>query len=58
SALNKAKESALNKAKEEGREEGAIKVANNLLKMGLTVEQVAEASELSVEKVIEIKNKI
>jgi predicted transposase YdaD len=33
-------------------------VANNLLKMGLTVEQVAKASEFSVEKVIEIKNKI
>ncbi|SHI08689.1 Rpn family recombination-promoting nuclease/putative transposase, partial [Clostridium grantii] len=55
----KDKVSALNKAKEEGREEGreevAIKVAKNLLKMGLTLEQVAEASELSVEKIIEIK---
>jgi predicted transposase/invertase (TIGR01784 family) len=54
SALNKAKQ----EGREEGREEGAIKVANNLLKMGLTLEQVAEASELSVEKIIEIKNKI
>lgn len=41
-----------------GREEGTIKSAENFLRMGLTVEQVAEGYQLSVEKVLEIKNKM
>ena len=45
-------------AKEEGVTETAIKVAENFLNMGLTVEQVAKGSELSIEKVMEIKKKI
>ncbi|MCT4617866.1 MAG: hypothetical protein N4A62_00500 [Marinisporobacter sp.] len=43
---------------QKGREEKAIKIAQNLLKMGLSVEQVAQASELSVEEVEEIKKKM
>jgi predicted transposase/invertase (TIGR01784 family) len=50
------------KLKEEGMEKGAtenaIKVAENFLNMGLSVEQVAKGSELSIEKVIEIKKKM
>lgn len=40
------------------REETAIKLAENFLRMGLTVEQVAKGSELPIEKVIELKKKI
>jgi len=36
----------------------AIKIAENLLKMGISVEQVAAASEISIEKVLEIKKKV
>ncbi|WAG69387.1 Rpn family recombination-promoting nuclease/putative transposase [Clostridium sp. CF011] len=42
----------------EGIEKGKIKVAENFLNMGLLVEQVAKGSELSVEKIIEIKKKM
>jgi predicted transposase YdaD len=52
----------INGAKEEGIEEGenrkAIKVAENFLRMGLTIEQVAQGSELPIEKIIELKNKM
>jgi len=37
------------------REETATKIAVNLLKMGLTVEQIANAAELTLDKVVEIK---
>lgn len=40
------------------KEEKAIKIAENFLKMGFAIEQVAEGSELSVEEVIEIKNRM
>ncbi|MFL0194358.1 Rpn family recombination-promoting nuclease/putative transposase [Clostridium sp. WILCCON 0269] len=53
-------------AEEKGRKEGidigenrkAIKLAENFLKMGFTVEQVAQGSELSLEKVIELKKQM
>lgn len=41
----------------EGREEGKIRVAENLLKLGLNVKQIAAATELSEEKVMELKKK-
>ncbi|PJI10439.1 MULTISPECIES: Rpn family recombination-promoting nuclease/putative transposase [Clostridium] len=51
----------LKAAREEGITQGAaekaVRIAENLLKMGLTVEQVASASELTKEKVIELKKK-
>ncbi|QZY55956.1 Rpn family recombination-promoting nuclease/putative transposase [Crassaminicella profunda] len=46
------------KGREEGEKKKAIKIAQNLLKMGLDIEQVAKASELSVEEVEEIKKKM
>lgn len=53
--------SAEQKGREEGRKEGetekALRVAKNLLKMGLNVEQIATAAELPMEKVIELKKK-
>ena len=53
--------SAQQKGREEGRKEGAtekaLRVAENLLKMGLNVEQIATAAELPMEKVIELKKK-
>ncbi len=42
-------------AEEKGMNIGRIKVAENFLKMGLTIEQVVKGSELSMEKVIETK---
>ena len=72
-ALYKARERSLHEranmissAKEEGREEGreegakekAVKLAENFLKMGFTAEQVAEGSELPLEKVIELKKQM
>jgi predicted transposase/invertase (TIGR01784 family) len=45
-------------AREEGAKKKAIKIAQNLLKMGFVIEQVAKASELSVEEVEEIKKKM
>ena len=45
-------------AEEKGATAKALRVAENLLRMGLNVEQVASASEISIEKVNEIKNKI
>ncbi len=45
--------------REEGRNEKAIEAATNLLKMNLlTVEQIAEAQGLPVEKVLELKTQI
>ncbi|MEL7597760.1 MAG: hypothetical protein AAGU01_06105 [Clostridiaceae bacterium] len=50
------------KGREEGREEaikeGIIKIAENLLKMGLDVEKIAIAAEFTVEEVEEIKKKM
>ena len=45
-------------AKREGAEEKAIETAANLLKMNtLSFEQIAQATGLSLEKILEIKNK-
>jgi len=49
--------SAQQKGREEGATEKALRVAENLLKMGLNVEQIATAAELPMEKVIELKKK-
>jgi predicted transposase YdaD len=64
-ALYKAREKSLheranmiNGAIEEGENRKAIKVAENFLRMGLTIEQVAQGSELPIEKIIELKNKM
>jgi len=61
-ALYKARERSLHDranmisgAIEEGEDRKAIKIAKNLLKIGLDVEQIATASELPLEKVLELK---
>ena len=46
----------LRHAREEGREEEKIKIAKRLLKIGLTTEQVIEATEFSKEEIEKIKN--
>lgn len=44
-------------AKEEGQKEGAKQVAKKLLSLGInTIEQIAEATELSLEEVKQLKN--
>jgi len=37
-------------------DETATKIAKNLLNMGFSIDQIAKGSELSIEKVIELKN--
>ena len=49
---------AQEKGREEGREEGTKKVAINLLRMGLSVEQVAQATELSLEQIQKLQAKL
>ena len=44
--------------KEEGRQEEKIAVAQNLLKMGLSYEQVTEGTGLSLEKVTQLKEQM
>jgi predicted transposase/invertase (TIGR01784 family) len=68
-ALYKARERSLHEranmissAREEGINEGInigkITMVENLLKMGVAVEQIATTAELPIEKVVELKNRI
>ena len=57
SAEEKGREEGRKEGREEGATEKALKVVENLLKMGLNVEQIATAAELPKEKVIELKKK-
>ena len=43
------------KEKRNGIKEGIIKTAKNLLKMGLTVDQIAEATKLSKKEIEKLK---
>ncbi|MBC2582945.1 3-isopropylmalate dehydrogenase [Clostridium sp. DJ247] len=54
----KLREEGRQKGKEEGSTEKALKVAKNLLEMGLDIKQVAIATELSIEQVKKIKNRV
>ncbi|HEY8888713.1 MAG TPA: hypothetical protein VIM70_00410 [Clostridium sp.] len=56
--ISSAKDEGINIGVKKGAIENAIKVAENFLNMGLTVEQVAKGSELPIEKVIELKKKM
>ncbi len=58
SAREKGIEEGIEKGIEKGETEKAIKVAKNLLKMGISIKQVAEATEIAVEKVEEIRKEI
>ena len=51
-------EKGMEKGLEKGIIEGQRKTAKNLLKLGLTIEQVSEAAELSVEEVAELKKEV
>jgi len=56
--ITEMEEKAEQKGIEKGATDNAVKVAKNFLKMGFAVEQVAKGSELSIEKVLEIKKKM
>ena len=49
------KKQAKEEGREEGREEGKLETAREMLEMGLSVEQVAQATRWSVDKVIEVR---
>ncbi|MHC1682924.1 MAG: Rpn family recombination-promoting nuclease/putative transposase [Clostridiaceae bacterium] len=51
----KDKVSALNKAKEEGREEGKIEIAIEMLKDGEPIEKITKYSKLSENEILELK---
>ena len=51
SALEKAENDGVEKGIEQGEKKKAIEIAKNLLKMGLSIDQVVEASKLSVEEI-------
>ncbi len=59
--IKTAEEKGRTEGKAEGKVEGvmekAMKVAENLLKMGMEVDDVAKVAEISIEEVLEIKNK-
>ena len=46
------------KAKERGIKEGKLEVALNLLRMGLSVEQVVEGTRLTIEEVEKIRDNL
>jgi len=48
----------IKKGKIEGRKESKLEIAQKFLKMGLTVEQVVQGTELSEEEVMEIKTRL
>lgn len=58
SNLGKTLEKMEKKATERGIEKGKIEVAKNLLKMGLTIEQVSIGTGISKEKVEEIRKEV
>ncbi|MGG5314683.1 hypothetical protein [Enterococcus sp. AZ072] len=48
----------LSTARREGREENKVETAVNFLKMGLSPEQVAQGTGLSIEQVKELKRQL
>ena len=55
SKILKDKVSTLNKAKNEGIQQGVMETAKNLLKLGMDISLVKEATKLSKEDIITIK---
>jgi predicted transposase/invertase (TIGR01784 family) len=51
------KEEGLQQGLQQGEKNKALNTAKKLLEMKLSVEQISQATELSVEKILEIKNK-
>ena len=51
-----AKEEGLAEGKEEGKTEERLEIAKKMLEMGLSVEQITEATGLSEEDVLKLKS--
>lgn len=49
---------AINKGKIEGRMEALLPTAKNLLRMGMSVEDVAKATELSLDVILSLKESL
>ncbi|MCL1934787.1 MAG: hypothetical protein FWF57_00165 [Defluviitaleaceae bacterium] len=45
-------------ARERGEREKAINIAKNLISLGLTVEQISQATGLALNEIEKIKNKL
>lgn len=58
SNLGKTLDKMERKATERGIEKGKVEVAKNLLKMGLTVDQVSIGTGISKEKVEELRKEV
>ena len=53
--LEQGKEQGLEKGKEQGLEKGKEIIARNLLRMGMSIEEIAQATELPVKKIRSFK---
>ena len=51
-----AKEKGLAEGREEGKKENSLEIAKKMLEMGLSVEQITEATGLSEEEVLKLKS--
>ena len=54
--IEKGREEGREEGKEEGREERNIEITRNLIKLGMSNDQIAAATGLSLEKIKELKN--
>jgi predicted transposase/invertase (TIGR01784 family) len=54
----RAMEEGKEEGKKEGQEEGKEEVALNLLRMGLPIEQVSEATGLSLDKIQQLQSQL
>ena len=50
-AMDNGREEGIKEGRKEGAREKALETARNLLKMGLTIDQVAQATSLSIEEI-------
>ena len=48
----------LAEAREEGSEERTLEIAKNLIKMGLTNEQIIEATKISIKKIDKLRKEV
>jgi predicted transposase/invertase (TIGR01784 family) len=54
-AVRKEKQSFFDKGKREGKREGRVQVARNMLAKGFAVALIAEVTGLSAEKIVKLK---
>ena len=57
-AHNDGKREGLQEGREEGEHHKALETARNLLKMGLSIEQIAQATGLDIEQVIQVQTQL